>query len=112
MICMRCDSRAETRDCSSEELYYRLCDSCIKELKEKGELNLWDNKYKFAIKKTDNDYWELYEDRELLAKVHKDDIEKFTQRLNQLYDEKHDYYMKINNIEFQLKGLLRNINGE
>lgn len=41
MICRKCGARAEMRDCTDEELRYSLCDFCIAELKEKGELEQW-----------------------------------------------------------------------
>lgn len=39
MICKRCSRRQELRDCTDEELDYGLCDYCIKELRETGELS-------------------------------------------------------------------------
>lgn len=36
MICHKCGLRGERIDCTEEELKYRLCTSCIEELREKG----------------------------------------------------------------------------
>ena len=105
MICRICGARAEYRDCSAEEHYYSLCDFCIAKLKEKGELDLWDRKYHFAIKEIDGDYHELYEDRELIARVHKDDIKSLSNRLNEIYDDKQNKDMKLYEIDTELKRL-------
>lgn len=106
MICKRCGVRAETRDCSSVELRYSLCDFCIKELKENGEFDLWDSHFKFGVKKIDGDYHELYQDRDFIARVHKDDIRKVVDLLNALYDDCKDNRMAYFDIKRDLNILL------
>lgn len=106
MICKRCGMRAETRDCSSLELHYGLCDLCIAALDNNNELYLWDDKYRFAFKPIDGDYWDLYENRDFIAKVHKDNIKELTNTLNKLYNTKHDLNMKLFNVEHQLESII------
>ena len=38
MICRECGARSELRDCTEEEMQYKLCSSCIAKLREKNEL--------------------------------------------------------------------------
>ena len=37
-ICMKCGDRWEFRDGSAEERKYSMCEDCIKEAREKGEI--------------------------------------------------------------------------
>ena len=39
MICLKCNARSESMDCTYEEIKYGLCWKCIKELRKKGELD-------------------------------------------------------------------------
>lgn len=50
MICRNCGSRAELRDCSSEEMKYDLCDKCLAKIKENGVMA-----YKRKVSKVIND---------------------------------------------------------
>lgn len=105
MICRRCGARAETRDCSAIELRYSLCDFCISELHKKGKFDLWDERFKFGVKKIDGDYHELYQDRNFIARIHKDDIHKVADLLNALYDDCKENRMTYRNIEKDLNNV-------
>ena len=39
MICLKCNARSESMDCTYEEIKYGLCWKCIKELRKNGELD-------------------------------------------------------------------------
>lgn len=108
MICRRCGKRIEYKDCSYEEKYYKLCDICISDLNKIGELYIWDKKYKYSYKKLDGDIWELYLDKINIARVHKDDIKKLCEHLNNLYKIKTNYYLKMNELRDSLKNVLIN----